>query len=205
MDQLMERIAAVVPSLDGWCTVEKAKWLAHWIVEKKCREIVEIGVFGGSSLIPMAMAVDYLFRDDRYFLGHVIGLDPYSNDTAETNDLDEANKKWWKEVDLEAVYKKMQEAVIRNRVGHVVTILLLQSQDGALKFADTSLDLVHVDGSHNEVNSTQDVKLWWPKLKPGGIMVMDDTHWKQLVAARHLIGTLGKLIHYSETWEVYQK
>lgn len=205
MDELLSRIAAFTPTVHGWCTVEKAQWLARWIVENKCFSVVEIGVFGGSSFVPMSMAVDYLCRRDSVLGGNVIGIDPYSNDTAETSDLDEANKKWWKEVDLASVYKSAQEAVILNKVGHVATFLLLQSKDAVDRFSDLSIDLVHVDGSHNEEESTRDVKIWWSKVRIGGVMVMDDTDWVQVQAARKLAACLGKLVHHNEKWEAFQK
>lgn len=205
MNDLLKRIADFIPTVHGWCSVEKAQWLARRIIENKYHEVVEIGVFGGGSFIPMAMAMEYQRRDESFPTGHVIGIDPYSNDTAETNDLDEVNKKWWKEVDLKGVYKSMQEALARSGAEKFATLLLLQSKDAVEKFDDLSLDLVHVDGSHNEEESSRDVKIWWPKLKIGGVMVMDDTNWKQLVVARKLVGTLGKLIHNTDTWEAYQK
>ena len=205
MDELLDRIAAVVPTLQGWCTVEKAQWLARWIVERKCLNVVEIGVFGGRSLVPMAMALHHLGCLDKHWMGQVTGVDPYRNDVAEAEDSDPVNKAWWKSVDLAAIYKSAQEAVISNRLGYIVTFLLCDSKEAVSKFDDASLDVVHVDGSHNEAASTRDVEMWWPKLKEGGIMVMDDTDWAQVKAARNLSATLGKLVHRDPKWEVYQK
>jgi predicted O-methyltransferase YrrM len=205
VDELLNKIAAFIPTVHGWCSVEKAQWLARWIVDNNCSNVLEIGVFGGSSLVPMAMAMDYRCRLEGDVSGVVIGVDAYSNDTAETNDLEGENKKWWKTVDLKAVYASCQEAVIRNRVGHIVKFLICASKDAVDQFGDSSLDLVHVDGSHNEEESTRDVKMWWQKVRLGGIMVMDDTHWTQLVAARALARSLGTLIYHADTWEVYRK
>ena len=74
-----------------------------------------------------------------------------------------------------------------------------------LNHPDLTLDIVHVDGSHNESASTLDVKLWWPKLRVGGIMVMDDTNWHQVQKAKVLVAGLGEQVHESATWEVFQK
>lgn len=205
VDELLSRIADIVPRLQGWCTVEKAQWLARRIVEEKYQNVVEIGVFGGRSLVPMAMAMEHLYRVSGVKDGIIDGIDAYRNDVAEAEELDPANKGWWKSIDLNSIYKAAQTAVISQRVGAFVNFQLCSSEQGVAKFADESLDLVHVDGSHNEAASTRDVKIWWPKLRPGGIMVMDDTDWKQLVAARSLVASLGKLLHHDEKWEVYQK
>ena len=43
--------------LEGWCTDNKASILIDLILESKPTIIVEIGVFGGKSLVPMAFAL----------------------------------------------------------------------------------------------------------------------------------------------------
>jgi len=202
---LLDRIAAVVPTLEGWCTVEKAQWLASWIVRHKCTKVVEIGVFGGRSLIPMGMAMRALDEGETAWPGRVDGFDPYSNQIAEADDTDEANRQWWKTIDLQRVHKVAVEGVVANDVGSVVSIILSTGSTGVMWYGDSSLDIVHVDGSHNEAASTLDVKLWWPKVRTGGVMVMDDTNWAQVQAARALVGSMGKRIHEAGTWEVYQK
>lgn len=201
----MKRIADVVPTLPGWCTVEKAQWLARWIVDHRCQDVVEIGVFGGRSLVPIAMAMEFLYRSANVKCGTVDGVDPYRNDVAEAEDSDPVNKAWWASVDLAAIHKSAQEAVISNRVGAFANFHLCTSEQAAVKFGDGLLDLVHVDGSHNEASSTRDVELWWPKLKIGGVMVMDDTDWAQVQAARRLVATMGKIVHRDPKWEVFQK
>jgi hypothetical protein len=37
-------------------------------------------------------------------------------------------------------------------------------------FQDESLDWVYIDGNHAYDYVKQDLKMWWPKLKPGGLM-----------------------------------
>ncbi len=41
-------------------------------------------------------------------------------------------------------------------------------------FADESIDLVHVDGTHTEEAVTNDFNEWFPKVKPGGVMLFHD-------------------------------
>ena len=205
MDDLLAKIAAIVPTLQGWCTVEKAQWLAQWIVEHRCVNVVEIGVFGGRSLIPMAMAMEHLDQPGRIWLGHVSGIDPYSNLVAEADEKDEANRNWWKTVDLASIRKGVEQAIVAHRLGSIVDLLFCTSEHAVANFADDMVDLVHVDGSHNEAASTWDVRLWWPKVRPGGIMVMDDTDWAQVKSARQLAASMGKLVHHNEKWEVFQK
>lgn len=42
------------------------------------------------------------------------------------------------------------------------------------RFADNSIDLLHLDGLHTEAAVRQDLARWIPKLRPGGILLMHD-------------------------------
>lgn len=44
------------------------------------------------------------------------------------------------------------------------------SEEAVDLFEDNSLDFVYVDGNHGYSHVKQDLELWWPKLKSGGIM-----------------------------------
>lgn len=42
-------------------------------------------------------------------------------------------------------------------------------------------DLVHVDGDHSALGALNDLVLCWPKLRPGGVLILDD-YWTPEVA-----------------------
>jgi hypothetical protein len=44
------------------------------------------------------------------------------------------------------------------------------SRDAALRFADASLDFVYIDANHKYPFIAEDLRLWWPKVKPGGML-----------------------------------
>jgi len=48
------------------------------------------------------------------------------------------------------------------------------SVDAAKGFTDGSLDFVYIDANHAYEFVMKDLKIWWPKLKPGGIMAGHD-------------------------------
>jgi hypothetical protein len=48
------------------------------------------------------------------------------------------------------------------------------SAEAAPLFADGSLDFVYIDGDHERPSVDQDLSLWWPKLKAGGILAGHD-------------------------------
>lgn len=62
----------------------------------------------------------------------------------------------------------------RGGVGGVVTPIEAPSVDAAAKFADGSLDFVFIDAPRDFVNVFADVRAWYPKVKPGGVIAGHD-------------------------------
>ena len=50
------------------------------------------------------------------------------------------------------------------------TLLRQDGREAAPRFPDESLDFVYIDSSHELQETLQEMKLWWPKLKSGGIL-----------------------------------
>jgi predicted O-methyltransferase YrrM len=51
------------------------------------------------------------------------------------------------------------------------------SVGAAARFAEGSLDLVHVDGNHDRAAVERDVVLYTARLRGGGFLVLDDASW----------------------------
>ena len=51
-----------------------------------------------------------------------------------------------------------------------VTIHRCTSAAAAPKFSDASLDFAYIDAVHDEDDVRQDIRLWWPKVREGGIL-----------------------------------
>ena len=60
------------------------------------------------------------------------------------------------------------------RFGTRVKFIKALSADAVTQFADHSLDFVYLDGNHAFRFVDQDLRLWYPKLRPGGLMCGDD-------------------------------
>ena len=162
-------IYAKAVSLIGMVTPERSLEMADYILDHRPEMIVEIGVFGGKSLIPMAMACRH---NDH---GHVYGIDPWRVDAALEGE-NEANQKWWSQnVDLEDMHRKTMKAIWDHHLDPWVTIVRAQSHTVGRLFHQ--IDLLNLDGNHSEIASCRDVEWYLPMVSHGGVVMFDDTDW----------------------------
>ena len=68
-----------------------------------------------------------------------------------------------------------------------VTILQCSSEDGAGMVPDGSLDFAFIDARHDYPNVRADVRLWYPKVKPGGIVSGHDYIRRSRPTATHVV------------------
>lgn len=158
--------------LEGWCTQEKATDLCQLILRIKAELVVEIGVFGGRSLIPMGLAMKFLGR------GMVFGIDPWDTQAAIEGSHDPVNDDWWSKVDLNLIMDKAMDAIRDAGVRKFVSVIPMHAKDGRRHFRKLSIDLLHIDGCHSEEASTRDVEDWLPLVRHGGYIVFDDADWE---------------------------
>ncbi len=66
-------------------------------------------------------------------------------------------------------------------VGDVVNVIALESAEAVCLYEDQSLDAVLLDGDHTDDGIWKDLNLWFPKLKPSGILAGSDFNEGQLM------------------------
>lgn len=186
--------------MEGWCTHEKAQALYDLVTESDAQLCVEIGVFGGKSLIAMGLAC----KDKGS--GGVIGLDPWNNKACTEGSNSEANDKWWMSLDLVNIYMGCINAIRRNGVFEQCNTLKLRSADSAKLFVNNLCDIIHQDGNHNPESITKELKLWIPKLKVGGFWICDDVDWVEAAEGYAKLPEYGlELVYDYKTWQVWKK
>lgn len=154
--------------LEGWCSRDKASVLIDLILMMKPKMVVEIGVFGGKSLVPMAFALKEIGS------GVAIGIDPWSS-TESAVGMDGVNYDYWSKLDHEQIYQGLVSKI--NKFGLNNHIMLIrETSEEAMPIPD--IELLHIDGNHSEETSLLDVYKWVPFVKKGGIIVFDDVNWK---------------------------
>jgi predicted O-methyltransferase YrrM len=186
-------------TIDGWCDKDKAKKLYETICEIKPSLCVEIGVFGGSSLLPQALAIKHNAK------GVIVGIDPWSNSCAIEAMENKANKNWWGNVDLESVYKKFLQKIKLYEVEDFVQVYRNKSSEVVNRFDDNSIDVLHIDGNHCEKISYADAIDYYPKVKIGGYIFFDDINWSENTKDISTEKGLKYLLQFSEEIGVFGK
>ena len=188
----------IIPGLLGWCSEEKARRLAQIVRHRRARTVVEIGVFGGRSLVALGVG-------GRHVGARVVGIDPYAAAASLEGKNSAENDEWWARVDYEAVYRDAQNAA--SLVG--ASVMRAKSIDVAPLFDAGGVDVIHIDGNHSEETSTEDVRVWLPKLALGAFIIFDDIAWSTTNRAQKMILDAGCVLVDSriakdESWGVFQ-
>ena len=162
-------------------------------VEKEKLLGVEVGVWKGDTSAKLLAYFENLT---------MIGVDPYSDFSgyAERDKIpmsligEGIDHKLWLptktrgDMMFESVTKKMKA-----EFGERFSLLRMPSADGAFEIKDASLDFIYIDGNHCYDFVKQDIALWWPKVKAGGVMIGDDFAWlgRSEHVAKAVIETFG--------------
>jgi len=161
-----------LPVVAGWCSDAKRSYLVDWINLHHPKLIVELGVYGGSSLLPMALAA-------KEYGGKVIGVDPWSTPACLEGMESPENKEWWaKHSQLQSVRREFFVQVRRLLLHQTIQAYELTSDKAAPYFAPDSIDLLSIDGNHGPP-AVQDGILYLPKLRSGALIACDDTDWEE--------------------------
>ena len=98
--------------------------------------------------------------------GTVYSVDPWAM-LPEYKDFTDSTPDEW-----EARHERVKALLVP--YGPRSVILRTTSHGCRNSFADGSLDLVYLDANHVYEAITEDIALWWPKVKPGGVLAGHD-------------------------------
>lgn len=161
------------PKVDGWCSLQKATKFLDFIREEKCDLCVEIGVFGGSSLLPQALGLAHNHK------GKVVGIDPWATEASLEDMQNQANIEWWSKIDYEVIYRKLLKLIFDLKLQNHVELIRDKSENVVDNFVDESVDILHIDGNHCESLAYKDSVNYLPKVKMGGYIFYDDITWQE--------------------------
>jgi hypothetical protein len=117
---------------------------------------VEVGVWRGDFAYPFM---------DRWRGKQLILVDPWRRLPDE--EYDDVRNRDFDPKDLERVVDKFREFQPHVRVLRGTSIEAARAVHGPL-------DFVYIDANHRYIHVKQDIELWWPKVRPGGILAGHD-------------------------------
>lgn len=156
--------------LDGWCSDAKASFLINTILKNQPEVVVEIGVFGGKSLVPMAYALKMNQK------GKIYGIDPWETFHSLAYMSDESNRTYWQNIDHSEIMQKLVQKISQFDLQNQILLIKKSSQEAE---PINSIDLLHIDGNHSEEASYLDITKWVPLVKKGGWIILDDLNWNE--------------------------
>jgi hypothetical protein len=153
----------------GWTTPKQLKWYNSLVGNVRDGCIVEVGVYGGQTLLGIA---ETCAKNNNT----VYGIDPWEL-------IKDSNGKELNSEDLAQLRELMRgnrthlERVLTDLGHDHITLVQGFSPGEAGRFDDQTVDLVFVDGSHSYDAVYADLGGWLPKLKKDGKICGDDFVW----------------------------
>ncbi len=159
-------------TVPGWCSREKALLMMDLIKENRSECCLEIGVFSGMSLYPIAKALSYQGS------GQVFGIDAWDalEAIAGFNTAD-PNFEWWSRLDFNHFYHQTLDLIHQHELDKHCKVLRQASQKAVQLFDDDTVDFIHFDGNHNAEYAYHDIVSYFPKIKDGGYILLNDPNW----------------------------
>lgn len=153
--------------VNSWCSAEKASMLMDLVFIEKPKVCVEIGVFTGSTLLPVAATLQYIGQ------GKVFAIDSWSNEEAVKNmSKGDLNREWWAQINMTEVFQVFSQMVQDWKFKPYCKVLNRTSESAVNEMG--SIDFIHFDGNYSEKSSLQDVALYLPKVKKGGYILFSN-------------------------------
>jgi predicted O-methyltransferase YrrM len=193
-----QMLAEWLPTSEGWLSLERAYEMYDLVRQIQPAYVVEIGVFGGRSLIAQALALKDIGK------GKIIGIDPWKKETAVTAQPDDDQAAWWRDnVDYYRIHQGCMEAVWKFSLDRFVNIIRASSQECADLIP--RCDIIYIDGGHSEESSCRDVEIYLPKVKQNGSIWFDDADWKTTQKALAMLDAKCKMVRDCVSYRLYCK
>lgn len=138
--------------------------LASFMLEQKYKTFVEVGCKEG--------------RTTGFILKHVpdarvIAIDPWITQEKSADKTKETYEDW----DFEKIEKEFLANVGENK-GRCGMLRMTSEEAAGVGVMEGQFDLVFIDALHDYEHVKQDIGLWWPKVRIGGILAGHDFNHK---------------------------
>lgn len=204
MEEVRKIIQNDLPSIEGWCAVEKAMYMVDLVEKNNLDSYLELGVYCGRSLLPVALAMKCLHERPT-----IIGVDAWnlkSTLQGVPDKTDSLRDDWWSRIDHNGLYLYTINILRKYGLERDVQLYRTPSAD-YVRFVDKdSLSMLHQDGNHSTEVSCQEVELYHDKVKVGGFWIFDDTNWESTKPAQNKLESYGySCVYDANGWKAYQR
>lgn len=165
------KVLEIRNSVHGWTYEDKSRYMFDVVLETKPSLVVEVGVWLGLSLSSFCAAS--LITKTK-----VVAIDPWSAVAMAENGYNANLGSSQEELDKIAI--DFKENFKAKGLDENMSIIRKTSLDASFDFLDESVDILHLDGAHTEWDSSRDLIAWTPKIKTGGLFIMDDANWNEM-------------------------
>lgn len=152
---------------NSWCSTKKAEMIMDLIFAIRPEVCVEIGVFNGSSVLPVAATLRHLKE------GCIYAIDSWSNEEAvrhmPTND---PNFGWWSQVNMDNAKNKFTTLIKQWNLQSFCSVIHATSEVAVQRIPE--IDFLHLDGNFCEEAASKDVELFLPRVKSGGYILLSN-------------------------------
>ena len=168
--KVKERALELMNQMEGWCSPQKGAILVDLVLKVKPKKILEIGVWGGKSYIPMAYALKV------NGMGIIYGIDPWESSESVKEIMNDANRAFWGWADHNAVMQGLIHKIGLFELGDQTKLMKVTSEAAEPIY---DIDILHIDGNHSDKTSYHDVTKWVPYVRKGGWIIFDDMTWHE--------------------------
>lgn len=170
----------IVKNIDGWCSQEKMTKMVSLILATKPQKVVEIGVFYGKSLICQALALK------KNKMGKIYGIDSWNAFDSTQYMVNEHDIGWWNSLNYDIVYDTACANIKDAGVEYFVDIIK-DNSNNSVDSINFEIDILHIDGNHEELAACENVINYVPKIKQHGFLWFNDANWAQSKKSIELI------------------
>jgi predicted O-methyltransferase YrrM len=156
------------------------------LVKMKMINVIEIGVLNGTNIMTLARKFPNI---------HFTGVDPYDS-KLEWNKL-------YDNISQDEMDFRFNQIITKASKFCNINILREQSIKASESFSDESIDLVFIDAIHTYEAVINDIMVWLPKIKNGGVLCGHDycvSSFGVIMAVNELLGVDNVRIGADNTW-----
>jgi predicted O-methyltransferase YrrM len=154
-------------TIRGWYNDNKRQYHTKIASNIKNGTIVEVGVYGGASILSI---VD----ESKLNNNTIYAIDPW--ELVELSNGVEIEDLYGWQTMMKGHRETLEKIVSELDYGHV-NIIKDFSINAVNMFEDKSIDMVYIDADHSYEMTKQDMNIWYPKIKIGGVLSGDDYGW----------------------------